>query len=111
MTMSSEQLPVEEVVPDAFDFSLQLQNFTLDENGTVTAGNHTDKHVGFLHGFVESLSVIVVSELGDKTFFIAAIMAMTSNKLTVFLAAISALVLMTVLSALLGWVATTFIPM
>ena len=28
----------------------------------------------FFHGFVASLSVIVVSELGDKTFFIAAIM-------------------------------------
>merc|ERR1712083_305766 len=44
------------------------------------------------------------------TFFIAAILAMRNNKLTVFLAALSALFLMTVLSALLGWVVTTFIP-
>ena len=51
-----------------------------------------------------------VSELGDKTFFIAAILAMRNNKLTVFLAAISALAVMTVLSALLGFVVTTFIP-
>ena len=43
-----------------------------------------------------------VSELGDKTFFIAAILAMRNNKLTVFLAAVSALAVMTVLSALLG---------
>ena len=35
---------------------------------------------------------------------------MSNNKLTVFLAAISALALMTVLSALLGWVVTKFIP-
>ena len=28
----------------------------------------------FLHGFLASLSVIIVSELGDKTFFIAAIL-------------------------------------
>merc|ERR1719270_1065468 len=68
------------------------------------------EHTGFLHGFVESLSVIVVSEVGDKTFFIAAILAMRNNKLTVFLAAISALAVMTVLSALLGFVVTTFIP-
>ena len=27
----------------------------------------------FVHGFIATLSVIVVSELGDKTFFIAAI--------------------------------------
>ena len=32
--------------------------------------------LGFIHAFVASLSVIIVSELGDKTFFIAAIMAM-----------------------------------
>ena len=40
-----------------------------------------------------------MSELGDKTFFIAAILAMRNNKLTVFLAAIAALGVMTVLSA------------
>ena len=28
----------------------------------------------FIHGFLAALSVIIVSELGDKTFFIAAIM-------------------------------------
>ena len=56
------------------------------------------------------MTVILVSEIGDKTFFIAAILAMTNNKLTVFLAAISALAVMTIMSALLGWVVTTFIP-
>merc|ERR1719317_636550 len=71
---------------------------------------NTTEHRGFLHGFVESLSVILVSKIGDKTFFIAAILAMRNNKLTVFLAAISALAVMTVLSALLGFVVTTFIP-
>ncbi len=30
----------------------------------------------FVHAFVASFSVIVISEIGDKTFFIAAIMAM-----------------------------------
>lgn len=53
---------------------------------------------GFIHGFLASLSVIIVSEIGDKTFFIAAIMAMKHSRLTVFLGAISALVLMTILS-------------
>ena len=28
----------------------------------------------FIHGFLAALGVIIVSELGDKTFFIAAIM-------------------------------------
>lgn len=54
--------------------------------------------ITFLHAFLASLSVIVVSELGDKTFFIAAIMAMRHPRLVVFAGAISALALMTVLS-------------
>jgi len=81
-------------------------------NSSMLGEDHfnTTEHLGFLHGFVESLSVILVSEIGDKTFFVAAILAMRNNKLTVFLAAISALAVMTVLSALLGFVVTTFIP-
>ncbi|KAL0125153.1 hypothetical protein PUN28_004352 [Cardiocondyla obscurior] len=62
--------------------------------------------VGFLHAFIASLSVIVVSELGDKTFFIAAIMAMKHPRLTVFIGAISALALMTILSVVFGYAAT-----
>lgn len=52
----------------------------------------------FVQGFVASLSMIIVSELGDKTFFIAAIMAMRHPRALVFGGAISALILMTVLS-------------
>lgn len=37
-------------------------------------------------------SVILVSEIGDKTFFIAAIMAMRNDRLVVFAGAIAALV-------------------
>lgn len=57
-------------------------------------------NLSFLHAFVAALSVIVVSELGDKTFFIAAIMAMKHPRLTVFIGAISALILMTLLSGI-----------
>lgn len=70
---------------------------------------HSDIGVSFVHAFVASLSVIIISEIGDKTFFIAAIMAMTHSRLTVFAGAVAALGLMTVLSALLGY-ATTVIP-
>lgn len=64
---------------------------------------------GFIHGFVASVSVIIISELGDKTFFIAAIMAMRHSRMVVFTGALSALGLMTVLSSALGF-ATTIIP-
>ncbi|TKR68247.1 hypothetical protein L596_024253 [Steinernema carpocapsae] len=65
--------------------------------------------IGFYHAFLASLSVIIVSELGDKTWFIAAIMAMKHSRLAVFSGAMGALGLMTVLSACLGWV-TQIIP-
>uniref|UniRef100_A0A182Y9L0 Uncharacterized protein n=1 Tax=Anopheles stephensi TaxID=30069 RepID=A0A182Y9L0_ANOST len=65
--------------------------------------------IGFVHAFAASFMVIIVSELGDKTFFIAAIMAMRHPRLTVFAGAIAALALMTVLSVLFG-MAATLIP-
>uniref|UniRef100_A0A182PW65 GDT1 family protein n=1 Tax=Anopheles epiroticus TaxID=199890 RepID=A0A182PW65_9DIPT len=65
--------------------------------------------IGFVHAFAASFMVIIVSELGDKTFFIAAIMAMRHPRLTVFAGAIAALALMTVLSVLFG-IAATIIP-
>ncbi|XP_076289597.1 putative divalent cation/proton antiporter TMEM165 [Lasioglossum baleicum] len=66
-------------------------------------------NLGFLHAFLASLSVIIVSELGDKTFFIAAIMAMKHPRMIVFVGAICALALMTVLSVIFGY-AVTIIP-
>lgn len=65
--------------------------------------------VSFTHGFIASLSVIIVSEIGDKTFFIAAILSMQHSRLTVFLGAVGALFTMTVLSVLLGF-SITVIP-
>ena len=65
---------------------------------------------GFIHAFFASFSVILVSEIGDKTFFIAAIMAMKHPRMTVYLGAMFALGLMTLLSALLGNILTKVIP-
>lgn len=46
--------------------------------------------------------MIIFSEIGDKTFLVAALMAMRHPRLLVFSAAFSALIVMTVLSAVLG---------
>lgn len=78
---------------------LQKQN---GQHGNTQSSNEPKipfaSDLGFIHAFVASLSVILVSELGDKTFFIAAIMAMRHARLIVFAGAISALALMTILS-------------
>ncbi|WP_041430092.1 TMEM165/GDT1 family protein [Synechococcus sp. PCC 7502] len=61
-----------------------------------------------LTAFTASLLLITISELGDKTFFIAVILAMRHPRRTVFSAVLAALALMTVLSVLLGQVLTLF---
>lgn len=58
----------------------------------------------FRDGFASSFTMILLAEIADKTFFIAAIMAMRYNKMIVFAGAYSALVVMTGLSCALGQV-------
>ncbi|XP_063703733.1 putative divalent cation/proton antiporter TMEM165 isoform X2 [Culicoides brevitarsis] len=93
-----EPMPVESDV----DFH-DLKND--DSEGLNSAKPAVVADVTFMHAFIASFSVIIVSELGDKTFFIAAIMAMKHPRITVFSGAIFALGLMTVLSALFGTLA------
>jgi len=54
--------------------------------------------------------MIIFSEIGDKTFLIAALMAMKHPRFLVFSAAFSALIAMTILSAVLGHAVPTLIP-
>lgn len=62
------------------------------------------------HSFVLSLTMILFSEIGDKTFLVAALMAMKHDRIIVFSAAFGALLVMTVLSAVLGHTVPTLIP-
>ncbi|KAA8893954.1 hypothetical protein FN846DRAFT_976609 [Sphaerosporella brunnea] len=63
-----------------------------------------------LHSFGLSLTMIIFSEIGDKTFLIAALMAMKHPRIVVFTAALASLIVMSVLSAVLGHVVPTLIP-
>ncbi|GMN63797.1 hypothetical protein TIFTF001_032866 [Ficus carica] len=53
-------------------------------------------------GFTAAFSLIFVSEIGDKTFFIAALLAMQYKKGLVLLGSMGALSLMTILSVVIG---------
>ncbi|KAJ3079219.1 hypothetical protein HK102_003946 [Quaeritorhiza haematococci] len=76
-------------------------------------GDASDKDSAYQHDEVKaglmSFLVILVSEVGDKTFLISAVMAMRNPRLIIFGAAISALAVMTVLSAFLGHVVPNLI--
>ncbi|CAI5988554.1 unnamed protein product, partial [Closterium sp. NIES-64] len=65
---------------------------------------------GFLEALVKAGSMILVSEIGDKTFFVAALLAMRQPRRWVLLGSLSALWLMTILSSLFGWAAPNLLP-
>jgi putative Ca2+/H+ antiporter (TMEM165/GDT1 family) len=73
-------------------------------------GESSDGLIQPLHSFVLSMTMILFSEIGDKTFLIAALMAMKHDRLLVFSAAFAALITMTILSAVLGHAVPTLIP-
>lgn len=63
--------------------SLALIIFTLNVNAEDESDNDGQwsfLDVKFVRGFTASLTAILVSEIGDKTFFIAAIMSMVRDK-------------------------------
>jgi len=80
----------------------QLEPF--DESDLLTSDETPVVDNLFRDGFVSSFTMILLAEIADKTFFIAAIMAMRYNKVIVFAGAYSALVIMTGLSCALGQV-------
>ena len=65
---------------------------------------------GAAHALWRSFAMIIVSEIGDKTFLIAAILAMRHPRLIVFAGAFGSLVVMSILSAELGHLLPTLIP-
>ncbi|KAI9440080.1 UPF0016-domain-containing protein [Lactarius indigo] len=65
---------------------------------------------GTVHGFVQAFSMIIVSEIGDKTFLIAAILAMRHPRLLVFAGALGSLVVMSILSAAMGHILPALVP-
>ncbi|SCU88013.1 LAFA_0E10176g1_1 [Lachancea sp. 'fantastica'] len=79
----------------------------------LAAGEPEDAAVetdGPLRSFLMSISMIGVSEIGDKTFLIAALMAMRYQRMLVFSASASALFIMTILSGIVGRTFTSLVP-
>ncbi|CAM9981059.1 unnamed protein product [Sphacelaria rigidula] len=53
-------------------------------------------------GFFQAFSLVFVSEIGDKTFFIAALLAAKTSRFISFAGAVGALAVMTVIAVALG---------
>lgn len=112
VTWWSKQAKVPEDSGDIIDFHKPK-----DPSGNDIPGEFRDSvkktetiTLGFWTAFVNSVAMIIVTELGDKTFFIAAILAMRHNQGVIFSGAISALAIMTVLSAGIGFALPSVMP-
>ncbi|KAF7978616.1 hypothetical protein HWV62_45360 [Athelia sp. TMB] len=65
---------------------------------------------GAIPALFNSFMMIIFSEIGDKTFLIAAILAMRHPRAVVFAGAFGSLVVMSILSAAMGHILPTLIP-
>jgi putative Ca2+/H+ antiporter (TMEM165/GDT1 family) len=63
----------------------------------------------FWKGFTSGVAMIIATEIGDKTFFIAAVLSMRHDRSAVFCGAILALIIMTILSSAMGLVLPQFV--
>ena len=53
-------------------------------------------------GFYQAFSLVFLSEIGDKTFFIAGLLAAQTSRLISFVGSMGALAVMTIISVLIG---------
>ena len=90
--------------------ALVLLPIALADDAVVAAAAASSGITGFGEAFMASIGVIFGTELGDKTFFIAAIMSMRPPRFTVWFGAVGALAAMTVLSTIVGHVAPMLLP-
>ncbi|RMZ87747.1 hypothetical protein DV736_g5018, partial [Chaetothyriales sp. CBS 134916] len=85
---------------------------TIDRSSSPSTAkpDHEPAVISPTHSLLLSFAMILVSEIGDKTFLVACLMAMRHDRLLVFSSAYSALITMTVLSAVLGHAVPVMIP-
>ena len=74
------------------------------------ASNDTTSDETQMHALLSSFTMIIFSEIGDKTFLIAAILAMKHPRLVVFAGAFGSLVVMSILSAMMGHILPALLP-
>lgn len=75
------------------------------KSAAAVATSATNMGFSIMEGFTKSLAMTILSEVGDKTFFVAAIMAMRHPRRFILVGSLGALYIMTVISVFFGWAA------
>jgi len=90
--------------PSIDTFKSDTPSTTIDDSSKKDTKNE------FWNGVTISSAMIVATEIGDKTFFIAAVLSMRKSRQAVFSGAALALIVMTILSTLMGVVLPSILP-
>jgi putative Ca2+/H+ antiporter (TMEM165/GDT1 family) len=77
---------------------------------SASAAADNDTVGGFTNAFTSSTAMIIATEIGDKTFFIAAVLSMRNSRVMVFAGGIFALICMTILSTMMGLILPSVLP-
>jgi putative Ca2+/H+ antiporter (TMEM165/GDT1 family) len=86
--------------PDASQ-AIDLASVSVGATNLATSTNSFFASVGET-GFYQAFSLVFVSEIGDKTFFIAGLLAAKFSRLISFVGSMGALAVMTIISVLIG---------
>ena len=92
------------------DYGAVPEGTKLEEKMAKISKNVVKDALGFWSGFFNSLAMIIVTELGDKTFFIAALLSMRYSPAAVFTGSWVALIVMTILSTAIGFALPQLLP-
>lgn len=90
--------------PASFAYTLLSDSLSTVSGGASSLATTTSVLMERLSetGFYQAFSLVFLSEIGDKTFFIAGLLAMKTSRLVSFIGSIGALAVMTVISVLIG---------
>ena len=91
--LSGENLVPKKQLGGAFNPSAGSPSRKAGASGTADG----KKKLSFTKAFTASVAMILATEIGDKTFFIAAVLSMRNDRAAVFGGAILALIVMTIL--------------
>lgn len=86
--------------------SLSVDSTYAQFNITSTTVKISKGKTTFLHGFISALTLVFLSEFGDRTFFLTAILSINHSRITTFIAALTALLLNSILACGFGVLAS-----
>ena len=91
----------------SLSYAIDAATITTITGGATSVAAASTADLGFMAkladtGFYQAFSLVFVSEIGDKTFFMAGLLAMKTSRVISFIGSMGALFVMTLISVIIG---------